>query len=198
MGLEEIFKSIDEKVKREVDSIKREAEEQKKKILEEAEKKAEERKKQIIKDSKKQAEEQMRKELIKVRREEKKKILTFKSEVMEEVFREAQNRFLNLKKEEYLSSIKQNLISNIKRGDEEIIMSPRDKELIDVNFLDEIKKAVIAKGQKPKLKFIFELNKEERGFIIKSKNVQVNATVSTLFSTIKDKEEIEVARLLFS
>lgn len=197
MGLEEIFKSIDEKIKKEADSIKREAGEQKKKILEEAEKKAKERKKQIIEDGKKQAEEQMRKELTKVRREEKKKILTFKSEMMEEVFREAKNRFLNLKKEEYLSSIKKNLISNIKRGDEEIIMSPRDKELIDVNFLEEIEKAVITRGQKPKLKFIFELNKEERGFILKSKDVQVNATVSTLFSTIKDKEEIEVGRLLF-
>ena len=197
MGLEEIFKSIDEKVKKEVDSIKKEAEEQKEKILEEAEKKAKERKKQLIEDGKKQVEEQMRKELIKVRREEKKKILIFKSEMMAEVFREAKNRFLNLKKEEYLSLIKKNLVINIKRGDEEIIMSSRDKELADVNFLEEIEKAVAAKGQKPKLKFIFKLNEGERGFILKSKDVQVNATVSTLFSTIKDKEEIEVARLLF-
>ena len=60
-----------------------------------------------------------------------------------------------------------------------------------------MEKALKAKGKKPEVKFTFELDKKEKGFIIKGEDMFINATVSTLFSVLKDEEEIEVARLLF-
>jgi len=197
MGLDEILRSIDKKVKQEVDEIKKEAEEQRKRILEEAVKRAKERKKQIIQEAKQQIEDEMRRELIKVRREEKKKILTLKTEMMSEIFQEAKDRFLNLEKKEYLSLMRDALVASIKHGDEEVLISPQDKELVDQDFIREIEKAIREKGKAPRLKFTFSLDEKERGFIVKSKDVLVNSTISTLFSVLKDEEEIEVARLLF-
>ncbi|RLE13832.1 hypothetical protein DRJ04_03530 [Candidatus Aerophobetes bacterium] len=197
MGLDEILKSIDEKVKQEVNEVEKEAEEQKERILEEAKKRAQERKKQIIQETKRQIEDEVRRKMIKVRREERKKILTLKSEIMSEVFQEAKDRFLNLEKKEYLSLMRDALVASIKHGDEEVLISPQDKELVDQDFIREIEKAVREKGKAPRLKFTFSLNEKERGFIVKSKDVLVNSTISTLFSVLKDEEEIEVARLLF-
>ena len=197
MGLEEILKGIDGKVKQEVDDIEKAAEEERRIILKEAEQKAKERKRDLIEKAKWQIEEEMRRELIKVRREEKKKILTLKSEIMGKAFQEAKDKFLSLKKDDYLSLMKDVLVAGIKRGDEEIVLSPRDKELMHGDFLKEIEKALTAKGQEPNLKFVLGLDEGERGFIIKSEDVQINATFSTLFSLVKDREEIEVGRLLF-
>jgi len=197
MGLEEVLKGIDEKVTQEINRIKREAEEEKNKIIERAKKEAQERKERIIEEAKREIEENRRRELIRVRREEKKNTLSLKAELMDQAFREAKDKFLNLDKKEYLSLVKDVLVANIKRGYEEILMSPQDKELVSKDFIKEVEKAVSIKGQKPNLKFSFDLDEKDRGFIIKGENMLINATISTLFSAIRDTEEIEVAMRLF-
>lgn len=197
MGLEEVLEGIDKKVRQEVGKIKREAEREKKKIIEEAKREAEERKDKMIKEAKKQIEEEVKRELIRVRREEKKNILNLKTELMRQVFQEAKDKFLNMGKEEYLRLIKDVIVANIKRGDEEILMSPRDKKLVSKDFIKKIEKTLASQGIKPGLKFSFGLDEEDRGFIVKGENVQINATVSALFLAVKDTEEIEVARILF-
>ena len=197
MGLEEIFEGIDNKANQQVKEIEKEAQQKREEILKQAREKASEHKERIIKEAKRQIEDEMRRELIKVRREEKKKTLALKSELMDEVFKEAMNRFLNLKKEEYLSLMKEAIVAGVKGGKEEILLSPGDREIFNKDFFKEVEKSLKAKGKKPEVKFTFELDKKEKGFIIKGEDMFINATVSTLFSVLKDEEEIEVARLLF-
>ncbi|MBE0477950.1 hypothetical protein IBX65_02365 [Candidatus Aerophobetes bacterium] len=197
MGLEEILKGIDEKVNEEVNKIRKEAEEEKRKIIERANKQAQERKKQIIEEGKRQVDEEMRRKLVEVRREERKNILTFKAEMMRQVFAQAKKKFLQIDEKEYLSLMRDVLVASIRRGDEEILISPGDKDLVNKDFIKEIEKAISEKGIKPALKFSFELDEEDRGFIVKSEDVQINATISTLFLMVNDREEIEVARRLF-
>lgn len=198
MGLEEIFKGIDEKVEQEVDKIKQEAEAERKKILEAASKGAREQKERIIDENKRQIDDEMRRKLVEVRREEKKNILMLKSEMMHQVYEKAKNKFLELDDKEYIPLVKDTLLANIKWGDEEILVSPRDKRIFSKDFLREIEKVVDAQGLKPALRLSFKLDEGERGFIVKSEDVQVNATISTLFSMVSDREEIEIARRLFS
>lgn len=197
MGLDQLLKSIDQKVKNEVGRIRKEAEQERERIIGKAKREAQERKEQIIEEAKRQVDEQMRRELVKVRREEKRSILNLKSEMVDQTFQEAKDKFLKLDEKEYLPLIKDALAANIERGDEEILMSPRDRGLVNRDFIKEIEKTLAAKGSSPGLKFSFGLNEEDRGFIVKSEDVQINATISALFSAVKDKEEIEVARLLF-
>ena len=197
MGLEDILKGIDEKVKAEVARIKQEAEEEKEKIIDDALKRAELQKEGIISAGKKEIDDEMRRKLVQVRREEKRKTLDLKKKIMDEVFQEAKEKTLTINSDEYLSLMKQIIFNNLNQGDEEIIFSPRDSKIIDGEFVKEVEEFVRSKGKIPKLKFLPELDDNERGFIIRSKDVQINCTVSSLFSVLKDKIEIEVARILF-
>jgi len=197
MGLEDILKGIDEKVKAEVARIKQEAEEEKEKIIDDALKRAELQKERIISAGKKEIDGEMRRKLIQVRREEKRKTLDLKKKIMDEVFQEAKEKILTINSDEYLSLMKQIIFNNLNQGDEEIIFSPRDSKIIDREFVKEVEEFVRSKGKTPKLKFLPELDDNERGFIIRSKDVQINCTVSSLFSALKDKIEIKVARILF-
>ena len=198
MGLEEILKSIDEKVKRQVEEIKKEAQKEEGRILEQAKKRAEQHKERIIKEAKKQIEEEMRRELIKVRREEKKKTLALKTELLSKVFKEAMERFLNSDPKEYLSLMKEAIVESIKEGKQEVLLSPQDKKIIDKNFFKEVEKSIKnKKGGKYEVRFTFDDSIKEKGFIIKGEDMFINATVPTLFSVIKEEEEIEIAKILF-
>ena len=198
MGLEEILKSIDEKVKRQVEEIKKEAQKEEGRILEQAKKRAEQHKKRIIKEAKKQIEEEMRRELIKVRREEKKKTLALKTELLSKVFKEAMERFLNSDPKEYLSLMKEAIVESIKEGKQEFLLSPQDKKIIDKNFFKEVEKSIKnKKGGKYEVRFTFDDSIKEKGFIIKGEDMFINATVPTLFSVIREEEEIEIAKILF-
>lgn len=198
MGLEDILKGIDEKVRQEVAKVKQEAEEERKKIIEDAVKRAKLQKETILSTSKKQIDDEMRKKLTQTRREEKRKTLDLKKKIMDEVFQEAREKILNLDTGEYLSLMKQIIFNTLNRGDEEIIFSARDKKIIDDSFIKEIEKFITSKGKTPRLKFLPQLDDTERGFIIKSEDLQINCTVSSLFSALRDKVEIDVARILFS
>jgi len=195
MGLEDILKSIDEKVNQELEKIRKEAEEEKKKILERAREEAEQHKEKILRVAKKNLEDEKRRKLIQIRREEKKETLRLKRKIMDEIFQEAKEKFLNLDKQEYLSLMKEVLLTNLSQGEVEIIISPRDKKLMDKSFIQEVEKSLSEK--KVKLRFLPQLDEGERGFIIKEENLEINCTLSSLFSAVKDKIEIEVAHHLF-
>jgi len=197
MGLEDILKNIEKKVSTEIEKLMKEAEEEKKRIIEKAIKEAQEKKERLIEKFKKEAEDEKKRKLIKVRMEEKKKILALKKKFMEDAFQRAKQELSNLNKGEYLHLFKEAILSNIDSGKEKIVISPRDRLIMDEQFIQEVKNELSKRDKEGKLEFIPELDEEERGFIIKKKGTQINRTFSTLLSELKDKIEIEVAKRLF-
>lgn len=199
MGLEEVLQGIDKKVKQEIEKIRNGAEKKKQRILEEAKQEAKRRQERITGESKRKIDDEMEKALINARREERKKILNLKRELIDSVFEEAKSRFLNMDNKEYLSLIKDILLSNLDGEGEEVVISPQDKELISGRFVQEIEKSLSRRTGKNnvKLKLVPELDETERGFIIRKERMQVNCTLSSLFTSVKDRIEIEVAKRLF-
>jgi|GEM_PF-621340 len=198
MGLEDILKNIEEKVSTEIEKLMMEANEEKKRIIEKAEKEAQEKKRSLLEEFKKEAEDERERKLIKVRMKGKKEILALKQKFMEDSFQRAKQELSNLDKEEYLHLFKEALLSNIDSGKEKIVISPRDRSIMDERFIEEVKDKLLSKRDKEgKLEFIPKLDEEERGFIIKKNGTQINRTFSTLFSELKDKIEIGVAKRLF-
>lgn len=197
MGLENILKSIEEKVNIEIEKLMEEAGKEKERIIEKARGEAQEKKRELLKKFEKETKNERKRKLIKTKMEEKKKILALKQKFMKDAFQKAKQSFSNLNKGDYLRLFKEALLSNIDSGEERILISPRDKLLIDEQFMQELKNELNKRGKEAKIKFIPELDEEERGFIIKKKGVQMNCTFSTLLSELKDKIEIEVAQRLF-
>jgi len=198
MALEDIVKRIKEKASQEVEKIREEADKERGELIKRAEEEAAKIKDKILKRLEKEGEEEKREKLIRTRSEERRKILALKRELMDETFRQVEQIFSNLDGEEYLSLLKRSLLSSIDSGNEEIIISFRDKELIEESFIEKLKKELKKKGKKGELRFSPTLGEKERGFIVKKEGMQVNCTFSSLFSSLKDELEIEVAKRLFN
>lgn len=198
MALEDIVKGIKEKASQEVEKIRQEADKEKGELIKRAQEEAAKIKDKILKRLEKEGEEKKREKLIRARSEERKKILALKRELMDETFRQAEQIFNNLDRKEYFNLLKASLLSSIDSASEKIMISSRDKELIEESFIRELKKELKEKGKEGKLRFSPTLGEKERGFILKKEGMQVNCTFSSLFSFLKDELEIEVAKRLFN
>lgn len=198
MALEDIVRNIKAKATQEIKRIKEEADKEGEEIIKKAREEADKVKTRILYQLESQAKEGKRKLVIRMRSEERKKLLIHKRKLMDEAFRQAKQKLSSLEKAEYLSLIKKSLISNIDSGEEEITVSPRDEEWMEGNFIKDLRKSLKETGTTDEVRLSPELEPQKRGFILKKKDVQINCTFSSLFFSLRDELEIEVARRLFS
>jgi len=197
MALEDIVRNIKVKATQEGKRIKEETDKEGEELIKKAREQADKVKTRILYQLENQAKDEKRKLVIKTRSEERKKLLIHKRKLMDEAFRQAEQKLSSLEKAEYLSLIKRSLISNIDSGEEEIIVSPRDGEWMEGNFIKDLRKSLKEAGTNDEVTLSPELEPQKRGFILKKKDVQINCTFSNLFLSLRDELEIEVARRLF-
>lgn len=193
MALEDIVKKIKEKVLQEVEEIKQEADREREEIVKKTEEEAAKVKGQILKKAREEREHERQRRLMRTRSEERKKTLALKRELLDKVFRRAKEELDNLGGQEYRKWSERLLISNIDSGKEEILVSPRDKGLMERILVEGWGEGLNIK----EIKFLPQLDQKERGFIIRKEGVQIDYTFSSLFSSLEDELEIEVARILF-
>lgn len=196
MGLEEIIKEIEKRANKDVEKMKKEAEEERKKILKIAQEEALRTGKEITKRLEKEGELQKRERIISVRVEEKKKLLALKRKMLAESFERAEEELTSLGKQEYMSLMKRLLVSSVDSGDEEIVVSARDEDWMQGDFLKELRESLEKKGRWKKLRITAGLREGERGFILKKEGVHLNYTFSNLFLVLRQELEMEVAKRL--
>ncbi len=68
--------------------------------------------------------------------------------MINKVFDEAVIKLQNLSKDEYLNFVKSSILSLDIEGDEEIIVSPNDKDKIDISLMLTLNNQLKAKGKK--------------------------------------------------
>lgn len=198
MALEDIVRNIKAKATQEAKRIKEEANKERDKIIKKTKEEADKVKKSILHQFESQAKDEKRKLVIKARSDERKKLLMIKRKLMDEAFRQAEQKLNSLEKGEYLSLIKKSLLSNIDSGEDEIIVSPRDEEWMEGNFIKDLRRSLKEAGTTEEVRLSPKLEAQERGFILKKKEMQINCTFSSLFLSLRDELEMEVARRLFS
>lgn len=196
MALEDILRNIKAKATQEVKRIKEEADKEGEEIIKRAKEEANKVKKSILHQLESQAKNEKRKLVIRTRSDERKKLLILKRKLMDEAFRQAERKLSSLEKAEYLSLIKRSLLSNVDSGEEEIIVSPRDEEWMEGNFIKSLRKSLKEAGTTNEVRLSPKLGAQERGFILKKKEMEINCTFSSLFLSLRDELEIEVARRL--
>lgn len=196
MALEDILRNIKAKATQEVKRIKEEADKEGEEIIKRAEEEADKVKKSILHQLESQAKDEKRKLVIRTRSDERRKLLILKRKLMDEAFRQAERKLSSLEKAEYLSLIKRSLLSNVDSGEEEIIVSPRDEEWMEGNFIKSLRKSLKEAGTTEEVRLSPKLGTQERGFILKKKEMEINCTFSSLFLSLRDELEIEVARRL--
>lgn len=198
MALEDIVRNIKAKATEEAKRIKEDADKQGEEIIKKAEEQAGRLKRRIIHQWESQAKDEKRKLVIKARSEERKKLLALKRGLMNEAFRQAEDKLNSTEQDEYLSLMKRALVSNIGSGVEEIVVSPRDEKWMKGGFIEDLRKSLNEAGTTAEMGLSPKLEAQERGFILEKKEMQINCTFSSLFLSLKDELEMEVAKRLFS
>jgi len=197
MGLDDIIKKIEVDAHDQMEKLKQEALEERKKIIKEARREADKIKDESIRSFRREAEAEKRGMVIRARMEEKKGFLNLKRELMNEAFKQAEKELNNLDRDQYLNWLKELLLSAVNSEDEEVLISPRDEAWMNGKFMDQLRRNLKDKTGKD-LSFSPELDEKERGFILKKKGTQLNYTFSALFASLREKLEIDVARILFT
>ncbi|MCR1974103.1 V-type ATP synthase subunit E [Clostridium sporogenes] len=131
---------------------------------------------------------------LKVRNEK----LQSKQKVIEKVLEKSLEKLSSLSKEEYLSYIKERILTLPIDGDEKIIINLKDKLLITEDFTNEINSELVKKGKLGNLSLSDETRDFKAGFILEKNGIEINNSFEALISSMKDELEYEVARVLFN
>ncbi|EDT86136.1 V-type ATP synthase subunit E [Clostridium botulinum] len=197
-NLENLTSKIIEDANKEAEKLLSEAKKEENKIVDEKIKKANKAKEQIIerakRESKTKAERVISNAHLKVRNNK----LEAKQEMINKVFDEAVIKLQNLSKDEYLNFVKSSILSLDIEGDEEIIVSPNDKDKIDISLMLTLNNQLKAKGKKALLKISNENRNIKGGFILYKNGIEINNSFEALVDSLRDELEQEIIEALFS
>ncbi|WDU82208.1 V-type ATP synthase subunit E [Caloramator sp. Dgby_cultured_2] len=165
--------------------------------LEEAKSKAD----KIIEELKEKAERdgRERKERIisKAKMEARDMVLKAKLDAIDNVFRLVVERINNMDIASYRDLFKKLILNNVETGDEEIVLSVKDKNKFDQNFLFDINRELMSMGKLGNLKFSQETLNISSGFILRRRGLEINCTIEALIRNLRDELEAELAKQLF-
>jgi len=196
-GADRIIQRILDDANSRAESIRVEAAEKAKAIESEARQKAARRQEHILEQARKAADEQKGRIIGVEQLETRKSILAAKQEMISEAFNKALDELTNLDDDNYLSVIRELLLSMVETGTESVICAARDKERISDQFWKEINENLISQGKKGELKLSQETRDIQGGFILQAGGVEMNCSFESLLEMRRDQLEPEVAELLF-
>ncbi len=186
--VEKIIKDAEEEGKKKV----KEAEEKAEEILKEAQERSKELKKKIIERAEKEAAEEKKRIIALAKLEARNKLLEKKKIFIKEVFQEASKRISRVSNEKYRSFLKKVILEAAESGEEDIILSERDRELVDAKFLEEINQELQKMGKKGSLKFSSETREIKGGVILKKNGLEINSSLETLLEELRLEKEKEI------
>ena len=190
MAIEDILKKIRSDAEKKRVEIEEAALVSARRREEEQKEKAESLRKNILAKFRQEADKDRERIVVNTRIQIKKEILSHKQQFISEVFLSALNG-MKKSKEGYQAFLERTL-SRFARGDEEVILSSRDRE----NFSSEWLEAFNRKNRL-ELKYSKESGKISGGIIIRDGKKEINASLETLVKEIRDRYEAQIAKILF-
>ena len=189
------------------DGILSEARQTMEAILEDAKKKAHKiiqdgklaaalKRKEIMEEAGRKAEEEKKRILIAAELEIKKKLLSAKNQIIEQVFQEAYDKLLHMDTHEYQSWMADTLIKSAVTGRETVLIGKKEMKLNE-DWLMEVNKKLKAMGKTGELKLGGEKLDMQGGFILHGNNTEVNNSLEVILSRQKSDVVPEIAKILF-
>lgn len=190
MALEDILKKIRSDAEKKRAEIKEAVLVSARRREEEQKKRGESLKKDTLAKFHQEAAREREKIVVNTRIQLKKEILSVKQQFISEVFLSALNGIKKSKKE--YQAFLERILSRFARGEEEIILSSRDRENFSGKWLE-----VFNRKNRLKLKYSKESGKISGGIIIRAGKKEINASLETLIKEIRDRYEAQIAKILF-
>jgi V/A-type H+-transporting ATPase subunit E len=146
--------------------------------------------------AKSQAEEYIRRQISLRELEARKAVLAEKGALIDEVFNKALEELRNRDRKGGYALTHKLLIDAIEAGDEEIVLSPEDKQAIGAAFVETLNGELRKAGKRGEVKIAEETREIRGGFILKRGRTETNASFDTLLAMLRDDIETEVANIL--
>jgi V/A-type H+-transporting ATPase subunit E len=124
-------------------------------------------------------------------------LLAEKGKMIEEVFEKALEEIRHRDREGGYSLTRALLLKAIETGDEEIIVSPEDRQAITRAFLESLNGELRKAGKRAEVKLAEDARKIRGGFVLRRGQVEINSSFETLLAMLRDEVETEVAGILF-
>lgn len=124
--------------------------------------------------------------------------LEVKQKLISRVLTEAAKQLKELPKEKYLIFVKDSIMALQLNGDETIIVSQKDSDIINTDFISELNNLLISQGKVGKLKVNSSLKSLSGGFIVERHGIEINYTFEALLEYFRDELEQEIASILFN
>ncbi|KRQ87329.1 V-type proton ATPase subunit E [Caloramator mitchellensis] len=168
---DEILKEANLKAERIIEEIK-----------EKAEKEGKELKERIISKAKMQVRDMMLKQ---------------KQDSIDNVFNLVIQKINSMDINSYKEFIKKIILNNVEFGDEEIVVSAKDKERIDNSLIAEINSILVQNGKMGSITLSPDTANISSGFIMRRKGLEINCTIESIIRNLRDEIETEIANIIF-
>ena len=190
---ERILQESEQKAAKIMENAKAQAEE----ILKKAKQEAAKRQEELIKKSELEASDKRRISNSMIELEMRKDILNTKQSLIEQVFNTALERLASMEVNEYKAILENMMTTLAISGDEEVILSPVDKERLGTAFIDQVNNKLKSMGKPGMLKLAEETRALSGGFMLKAKGMEINNSFEALLKMHREEVEPKVAELLF-
>lgn len=185
MALEDIIKKIKKETEEKIKEIKERSKKEIEKIEEEYKKEIEKKKKEILDLAKENEEKRIESCRIQLSMETKNLLLKKKNEILDEVYNKVLEKLSSLNENDYLK-----LILNLLKD------CPENGEIIPAKGKEKIIQKAILESRK-KIRLSHQSLPIKGGFIFTSEDLEIDNSFENLIKIIREKTEIEVAKILF-
>ncbi len=124
-------------------------------------------------------------------------ILGAKCEILDEVFDKAAARIVNMPSDEYINLLIEWFKTAADDRDTVILLNERDLKAVGQRFFDEASRIFSEKFESRTLELSPVSVKIDGGFILKSGDIEINATVKAVLASLRKSRENDIFKLLF-
>ena len=197
MSLEKILERIQREAQSEVDHIKSRTAATADEILKKAQAEAETFNAQALEDAKNEAEQRKDRIIATARLDFRKARLAERQNAINAAFQEAVESLLNMEDAEYRKILRDMILPNVRTGDEELILSERDKAGLGEELLEEVNRQLTESGKEGKLTLSQDTYDILGGFVLRRGEIELNSSFESLLKSSRDDLESEVSKILF-
>ena len=197
-GTEKIKTKIIEDSKVKAHQIEEQAKQEAHEIMNTALKNVELKKAELLKKADTDGQEAYRRLIAMAGLDGRKEILRAKQDMVEIAFKKAAERISHLPDQEYQKFLEKMVISETTKGNGEILLSEKDLQRMDNQFIGNINKHLVLAGINGELSLSKETINTAGGFILRYGEVELNSTFEILFGMLRPELENDVVKILFT
>jgi V/A-type H+-transporting ATPase subunit E len=129
--------------------------------------------------------------------EMRKAYLGIRRELLDMAFDQALDRLVSQEDHDYQKLLRGLLMKAVETGDEELILSSRDRQRLGESFLHQINAELSQSGRQGRLRLSDETRDIRGGFLLRKGKIETNCTLEALVTAAKDDMEVELVPILF-